>query len=312
METTDTLEFVTIEGLLAYGEALSRLDSPVEGVHRPPPPPVTADRLDRARESAGAVRAMVERVRGGTADAAAYRAEREAVLAGPCAGDPLVFFAAWNRVLADGGLVPLLHAPLGRTVKPTRRRPVAIVPRAQLGPQLVEDRIVLDLGDDRFWLLPRDLAGRTVLFALRHGVSRVESGAYRVGRRLANTLDPERGGAKANAVGAALAQMVGVVGRQLDFLHVPNYLDPTAFTHYVSSSPNTTELCRRVVTALGAGPVEPTVEDALESQDFGWATGLEKAREVEEAARAFGVEPKVAKRLLKHPLYSYPAGHSFF
>ena len=34
-------------------------------------------------------------------------------------------------------------------------------------PQLVEDRIVLDLGEDRFWLVPRDLTGRTLLFTLR-------------------------------------------------------------------------------------------------------------------------------------------------
>jgi 6-phosphofructokinase 1 len=34
--------------------------------------------------------------------------------------------------------------------------------------------------------------------------------------------------------------------------------------------------------------------------------------EIEEAVRAFGVDAKVAKRLIKHPLYSYPGGHSFF
>jgi len=50
----------------------------------------------------------------------------------------------------------------------------------------------------------------------------------------------------------------------------------------------------------------------LESQDFGWATGLEKQIEVEEAAKAFGADPAIAKRLIKHPLYSYPGGHSFF
>ncbi len=50
----------------------------------------------------------------------------------------------------------------------------------------------------------------------------------------------------------------------------------------------------------------------MESQDFGWATGLDKQTEVEEAARAFGVDGNTAKRLLKHPFYSYPGGHSFF
>jgi 6-phosphofructokinase 1 len=54
------------------------------------------------------------------------------------------------------------------------------------------------------------------------------------------------------------------------------------------------------------------VEPTLESQDFGWATGLEKQSEAEEAATAFGVDVKTAKQLIKHPLYSYPGGHSFF
>lgn len=309
---SDDLGFVTVERLVRYGEALARRAPTVEGVSRPPPAPA-ADRVTRARDAVAAVRAFVERLRSGTHDAGAYRAARAVLLEDPCGGDPLVFYAAWNRALAEDDLAGLLRAPIGRTVKPVRRRPVAIVPRSQLTPQLIGDRIVLDLGDERFWLLPRDLSGRALLFTLRHGVSRVESGAYRVGRRLANTLDPERGTAKADAVGRALAQMLGVVGRQLDFLRVPNYLDPGAFSHYVSSSPNTTQLFERVAAALGARPRSPArVDSALESQDFGWATGLEKAVEVEEAARAFGVDAKIAKQLIKHPLYCYPAGHSFF
>ena len=54
------------------------------------------------------------------------------------------------------------------------------------------------------------------------------------------------------------------------------------------------------------------VEIALESQDFGWVTGMEKQAEADAAARAFGVDAKTAKRLIKHPFYSYPGGHSFF
>ena len=208
--------------------------------------------------------------------------------------------------------------PIRSVQKPTHRRPVAIVPRAQLTPQLVEDRIVLDLGEDRFWLLPRDLTGRTLLFTMRHGISRVESGTYRVGRRLANVLDPERGVPKADAVGAALARMLGVVGQQLDFLHIHNYLDPRTFVHLVSRSPNTRQLYERVIAALmqaqthHAEALPPVCDPALDSQDFGWVTGLEKKVEAEEAAKAFGVDVQTAKRLIKHPLYSYPGGHSFF
>ncbi len=318
METDlDKLDFVTIEGLLAYGEALASRTAGSEIV-LPPQPPPSADRPRRAHDAMARIRALVQRAQAGFPDAEGYRAARRAVIEDGCGGDELVWYAAWNRLLAEGELSPLFRAPIGKVQKPTHRRPVAIVPRTHLTPQLAEGRIVLDLGDDRFWLLPRDLADRTLLFTMRHGISRVESGTYRVGRRLANMLDPERGVPKADAVGAALARMVGVVGQQLDFLQLHNYLDPRTFVHLVSRSPNTTQLFERVVAALvptqssHGGTARPTIEPTLESQDFGWVTGLEKKIEAEEAAKAFGVDVKTAKRLLKHPLYSYPGGHSFF
>jgi 6-phosphofructokinase 1 len=150
---------------------------------------------------------------------------------------------------------------------------------------------------------------------MRHGVSQVESKTHRVGCRLANVLDRDRGFAKADAVGLALAKIIGIVGRQLDYLHVRNYLDPGAFVQLVSRSPNTTQLCQRVSAALLAGTTEfapPQMADALDSQDFGWVTGIEKSVEAEAAARAFGVDVKTAKKLIKHPHYSYPGGNSFF
>ena len=245
----DRLEFVTVEGLLAYGEMLARRTAG-EGIAFPPIPPSSVDRLQRTRDAMEKIRAFVQGAQGGFPGAEEYRATRRAVIEEGCRGDELVFFAAWNALLAAGELAPLFRVPIGSVQKPTHRRPVAIVPRAQLTPQLVEDRIVLDLGEDRFWLLPRDLTGRTLLFTMRHGISRVESGTYRVGRRLANVLDPERGVPKADAVGAALARMLGVVGQQLDFLHVHNYLDPRTFVHLVSQSPNTRQLYERVIAAL--------------------------------------------------------------
>ena len=104
----------------------------------------------------------------------------------------------------------------------------------------------------------------------------------------------------------------------LDYLHLHNYLDLHTFIHLVSQSPNTRELFERVVAAIApesTKDTEPTVECALQSQDFGWATGIEKSTEIteiEEAAKAFGLEANLAKRLIKHPLYSYPGGHLFF
>ena len=313
----DRLEFVTVEGLLAYGEMLARRTAG-EGVVFPPTPTSSVDRLQRTRDAMGKIKAFVQRAQGGFPGAEEYRATRRALIEEGCGDDELVFFASWNALLAMGELAPLFRMPIGSVQKPTHRRPVAIVPRAQLTPQLVEDRIVLDLGEGRFWLLPRDLTGRTLLFTMRHGVSRMESSTYRVGRRLANVLDPERGVPKADAVGAALARMLGVVGQQLDFLHIHNYLDPRTFVHLVSQSPNTRQLYERVTAALAQTPghpaeaMPPVCDSALDSQDFGWVTGLEKKVEAEEAAKAFGVDVQTAKRLIKHPFYSYPGGHSFF
>ncbi len=303
------LEFVTIEGLLTYGRALAQGAS-ARGLMSMPTTVTSGDAVGQVRAGMQRIAQLVERSQEGWSGAEAYREARAALIE-----DELIFFAAWNCLLAEGGLQPLLRAPIGAVLKPTYRRPVAIVSRAQLSPQLTEGRIVLELGDDRFWLLPRDLADRTLLFTMRHGVSKIDSKTHRVGRRLSNELDPERGVAKAEAVGGALARMIGIVGQQLDFLQVSNYLDPKSFQHFISRSPNTRELFHRVSAALlqGRSPaVEPHFEAALESSDFGWVTGLEKSMEAEEAARAFGVDVPTVKRLMKDPLYCYPGGNSFF
>ena len=291
--STDHLDFVTLEGLLTYGEQLAQRSS-TDGIVLPPSPAPSTDRRRRAEEATDKIRAFVHRVQAGLPTAEAYRAARAAVIAEDCGGDELVFFAAWNYLLARGELAPLYRAPIGAVQKPSHRRPVAIVPRAHLTPQLAEGRIVLDLGDDRFWLLPRDLTDRTLFFTMRHGVSQTESKTHRVGRRLANVLDPERGVPRADAVGAALAKMVGVVGQQLGYLHLHNYLDPHAFLHLISRSPNTEQLYRRITKALlpespaPAQTAQATTELTLESQDFGWVTGMEKQAEVEAAATVLG------------------------
>ena len=311
--TTNSLDFVTLEGLLAYGAKFASASSDETGEAHPPPD--SEHQIQQARKVMDKIRIFVEQARSGFADADTYRSARRAIIDDDCAGDELVFFASWNRLLAEGALQPLLRTPIRSIMKPANRRPVAIVPRAQLTPQLAEGRIVLDLGDERFWLLPRDLADRTLFFTMRHGVSRVESKTHRVGRRLANELDQERGIPRADSVGAALARMVGVVGQQLDFLRLSNYLDPRTFLHFISRSPNTRQLYERVVAALVTGPrtpPEPVWEAALESSDFGWLTGVAKNVESEELAKFFGVDVSTAKRLIKDPLYCYPGGNSFF
>ncbi len=188
----ERLAFVSLDGLLAYGEALSRRTAG-EAVTLPPAPLSDTDRPRKIPAAIESLREFVRRAQSGFPDAEAYRAARAAVLDRGCGSDAVVFYAAWNHLLAEGELAPLYRAPIGFVQKPAPRRPVAIVPRAHLTPQLAEGRIVLDLGDDRFWLLPRDLSDRTLLFSMRHGVSQTESATYRVGRRLANVLDPGRG-----------------------------------------------------------------------------------------------------------------------
>ncbi|MFZ1762598.1 MAG: hypothetical protein WAT99_06890, partial [Nitrospira sp.] len=165
-QSTDQLDFVTMQGLLAYGESLAQRTSSGRFV-LPPPPLPAADRLPRAEEAIGRIRIFIQQAQAGLSSAEAYRTARQAVITDACGSDPLVFFAAWNLLLARGELAPLYRAPIGATQKPAHRRPVAIVPRAQLTPQLAEGRIVLDLGDDRFWLLPRDLGDRTLFLTMR-------------------------------------------------------------------------------------------------------------------------------------------------
>ena len=201
------LDFVTVEGLLAYGRALARRASE-RGLVEPPSVETSGDGLDRVRAKMERIRSFVERSKSGFATAEAYQSARESLI-----DDQLVFFAAWNALLAEGSLQPILRATIGAVAKPTYRRPVAIVPRGQLTPTLAEGRIVLELGDDRFWLLPRNLGDRMLFFTMRHGVSQVDSKTHRVGCRLPNQLDRERGVDKADAVGTALARMIGVVGQ---------------------------------------------------------------------------------------------------
>lgn len=314
MSSEKDLKFVTVETLLAYGEAM--INAPRAKGSNPPPKPLSSTdgviKIDYVKEK---IRQFILNAQKGFPTAESYRNKRQSIIDKASKGDPLVFYAAWNHLLAEGALTPLLKSPIGFVQKPFRRRLAAIVRRDQLTPQLVDERIVLDLGDDRFWLLPRGLSGRSLLFTMRHGLSQVDSGKYRVGCRLANVLDVGKGISKADEVGKALAKMMGVVGKQLDFLNVPNYLDSRNFKHRISQSPNTRQLFERISSAIvpgGSSKVEPEFDAALESQDFGWVTGVEKKFEVQEAVRVFGCDEKTVEKLIKNPLYCFPGGHSFF
>ena len=249
MSIEKNLEFVTVESLLSYGQAM--VDAPRAKGSNPPQKPKSSDnRIEKVESAKEDIKRFVLEAQKGFTTTADYRSRRQSIIDKTCGGDALVFFAAWNHMLAEGSLTPLLACPIGSIQKPLRRRPTSIVPRDQLTPDLIEGRIVIDLGDDRFWLVPKGLKNRSLLFTLRHGLSQVDSSTYRVGRRLANVLDQDKGISKADAVGKALAKMLGIVGQQLEFLQVPNYLNPKKFKHKISSSPNTKELFNYIVNSI--------------------------------------------------------------
>ena len=180
----DTLDFVTLEGLLTYGEALARRP-PVEGIRFPSLPVASMNRAQRAREAMVAIKELVQQAQTGVLDAAAYKKARHALIHQACGGDALVFFAAWNQLLAQGELVFLISCSDWGDEKNLFVVVQWLSCRVRnMTPNLAEGRIVLDIGDDRFWLMPRDLSGRTLFLTMRHGISQVESKKFRVGRRL--------------------------------------------------------------------------------------------------------------------------------
>ena len=135
--TTNHLDFVTIEGLLTYGERFAQRSQGAE-IQPPAVPAPSTERVQRAEAALDAIRGFVRQAQSGCPGAQAYREARTALIHNACGGDALVFFAAWNKLVAEGTLQPLLRAPIGSVLKPTHRRPVAIVPRNQLTPQLAE------------------------------------------------------------------------------------------------------------------------------------------------------------------------------
>src|SRR3569832_1230851 len=108
--TTNQLDYVTIEGLLAYGEEYAGR-APVSNIESPAPPPPIETRAKLAEAAIERLRRFVHEAQNGFSGAAAYRAARGAVLEEACGGDALVFYAAWNRLVAEGAKQPQQHTP---------------------------------------------------------------------------------------------------------------------------------------------------------------------------------------------------------
>jgi 6-phosphofructokinase 1 len=120
----EALDFVTLEGLLRYGEAMSQAARIApEHISLPSTPPAVSDRIARARQATDAMLLFANRVQHGFASAADYRLARRRLLDEACGGDALVFFAAWNRLVA--GARSALYCK--RPSEPSRNRPVDVL-----------------------------------------------------------------------------------------------------------------------------------------------------------------------------------------
>ena len=120
----DALDFVTVDGLLAYGEALASRP-PAEGIEFPDLPVATMNRSQRAQEAMVAIRELVQQAQVGFRDAAAYNNAREALIHQACDGDDIVFFAAWNQLLAQGelsGFIPCADRGHAKAYSSSSRR----------------------------------------------------------------------------------------------------------------------------------------------------------------------------------------------
>jgi len=154
MSIENDLDFLTVESLISYGQAM--VDAPrAEGSKPPSKPKATKNRVKKVESAKEDIKRFISEAQQGFPAAADYRSARLSIIDETCGGDDLVFFAAWNHMLAQGSLTSLLACPIVSIQKPMHRRPTSIVPRDQLTPDLIEGRIVIDLGDDRFWLVPK-------------------------------------------------------------------------------------------------------------------------------------------------------------
>src|SRR5581483_12101049 len=103
MSTESQLDFVTIDGLVRYAETLAALP-PAEGASVPSVPAPRPNRVMHAAQARDAFLAFVERALQGFPSAQAYRQARQSLLETACGGDPIVFYAAWNSLVAYGRL----------------------------------------------------------------------------------------------------------------------------------------------------------------------------------------------------------------
>ena len=233
-----SLDFVTIEGLLTYGRALARRALERELVH-PPPREVSGDDSDRVHAKMEQLRSFVERAKSGFTTSEAYRSERERLR-----DDQLIFFAAWNALLAESSLQPLLRATIEDDSQTDLSAPCGH--RASYAAHSYAGRRSHRPGTGRRQVLV--VATRSWRpDAVLHDAPRcLTSGQQDSSRRMpfAESIGSRTRSCQSRRSGEALARMIGIVGQQLDFLPVfTNYLDPITFLHIASAIvPNARQL----------------------------------------------------------------------
>ena len=87
--STDQLDFVTLEGLLSYGEELAQRMAG-DGIVLPSAPPPLPERPRRVEDAMDAVRAFVRHAQIGFPAAADYRAARAKLITDDCGGDEML------------------------------------------------------------------------------------------------------------------------------------------------------------------------------------------------------------------------------
>ena len=91
MPIENDLDFVTVQSLISYGEAM--VNAPrAEGSYPPPRPSPSNDRVLKVESAKEDIMRFVSKTRKGLPTAEAYRRERQSIIDRSCGGDALVFY----------------------------------------------------------------------------------------------------------------------------------------------------------------------------------------------------------------------------
>jgi len=235
-----------------------------------------------------------------------------------CGGNEVLYAVAWNEAIADPGFrLSVFGSNIARGNRQPRKRPRVLVDRNDVSASLLENKIVVDLPNNKLLLLPENLEGRTILSVLRHGKSKGNSADYKIGSLYRNYLLRPDGFDRAKRVGKEFSMMIRHAKLAVEMKTSVNYLLTLNQPVYVSRSPNTRQLAG-IIRSIFQNHGEyrdrrPMLyHDALDSQSFGLMTGESREQELGQLRRFLNLPEKDAKKILKDPLFRYPGGETFY